>query len=67
MTQSFASIKRLLDQLLDEIQSSDDPSFNTQQVDFLEKRFFELGQSARELTEPPTSFHAPATSQPQGD
>ena len=42
------TIPSLLDNLLDELQSSDDPSFTTPQIDLLEKRFFEIKESLAE-------------------
>jgi hypothetical protein len=37
-------IRRRLDDLLAEIESEDDPAFTPEQVNFLEKRFYELGE-----------------------
>jgi hypothetical protein len=37
-------IRRRLDDLLAEIESEDDPAFTPDQVNFLEKRFYELGE-----------------------
>jgi hypothetical protein len=36
--------RRRLEAVLDEVMDSDDPSFTTEQVDLLEKRFFEIRQ-----------------------
>lgn len=47
-------IRRRLDNLLDELMDSDDPSFTTDQVDLLEKRFFEISQNQDESPEPET-------------
>lgn len=47
-------IRRKLADLLDEVMASDDPSFTTEQVELLEKRFFEIGQDIEEASLPNT-------------
>ena len=49
MSQSLKNlIRRKLDALLDEVIGSDDPGFGGDQVDLLEKRFFEIRQDFEE-------------------
>ena len=47
-------IRRKLADLLDEVMASDDPSFTTEQVELLEKRFFEIGQDIKDASFPNT-------------
>ena len=49
---TIPTITRLLDNLLDELQSSDDPSFTTPQIDLLEKRLFEIQELFHEAVSP---------------
>ena len=50
MSQSLSNlIRRKLAALLDEVMASDDPAFTTEQVDLLEKRFFDIRQDIEDL------------------
>ncbi len=48
-------IRRKFADLLDEVMASDDPSFTTEQVELLEKRFFEIGQDIADASLPNTN------------
>ena len=53
MTQPVISfIRRRFASLLDGLMSTADPSFTADQINLLEKRFFELGQDVSEWPEP---------------
>ena len=51
-TSTAQRIDRLLRNLLDEIEGSDDPSFTEAQHDFLERRFFEVQESCQDESAP---------------
>ena len=59
MTHLKQLIHRKLAAILDETIGNDDPAFGGDQVDFLEKRFFEIQQDIEELSE--SVFMVPAT------
>lgn len=59
MSQSLKNlIRRKLDAVLDEVMGSDDPRFTTDQVNLLEKRFFEIRQDVDDYPEPESTVPA---------